>query len=413
MDQSFDIDPIVTKYIRNEELTPGEAALLRDWLARGKGRQELLDRLRNDPDWTKQNLIRMQDLPNDRIWARLVSRLRAEGYWRETDSLALPVVPRRTTGIRPWRFVAAASVIVLAAAGAFRALHNKTAPAVIATTSAHATEIQPGGDKATLTLADGKIISLDSSADGVLTSQGNTLVAKLNGHLAYNKAASEKPLAPTYNVLTTPRAGQFTLSLPDGTNVWLNNASSLRYPVWFTGAAREVELDGEAYFEVAKDAAHPFRVHIKDGVAGADGATVDVLGTSFNIMAYNDENSERATLVDGSIRFTHGNNSAVLKPAEQSILTAHGDLKTLRNVDVDEITAWKNGYFHFAHTNLQSTMRQLARWYDVTVVYEGDIAPQEFEGKIERTMTLNKVLKGMEGEHLHFKLEGNKVTVTP
>jgi ferric-dicitrate binding protein FerR (iron transport regulator) len=274
-------------------------------------------------------------------------------------------------------------------------------------------DVQPGGNKAILTLADGHTIDLDSSANGVLASQGNTFVAKLDGQLAYNKAASEAPATPTYNLLTTPRAGQFTLILPDGSHVWLNNASSLRYPVWFTGNTREVELTGEAYFEVAKDAAHPFRVHIHNSLAGADGGTIEVLGTSFNIMAYSDETAERATLVDGSIRYSHGNNSALLKPAEQSVLDARGDLKTVHHVNVDEITAWKNGYFHFDHSSLESTMRQLARWYDITVEYQGTIPPQEFMGKIQRNMSLSTVLKGLEGENIHFKLVGKKVMVTP
>jgi transmembrane sensor len=275
-------------------------------------------------------------------------------------------------------------------------------------------DVQPGGNKATLTLADGQVINLDSAADGVLGSQGNTYVAKADGKLAYNIAASEKPITPTFNVLTTPRAGQFTLSLPDGTHVWLNNASSIRYPVWFTGATREVELTGEAYFEVAKDAIHPFRVKIRNSAAGADGGIVEVLGTSFNVMAYADENAERATLVDGSIRYVNGGSSTVLKPSDESVFSAKGSsLQTLHQVNVDEITAWKNGFFHFDHADLESTMRQFARWYDITVVYEGTIPPQEFMGKIPRSMLLAAVLKGLEGEHVHFRLEGKQVTVTP
>ena len=413
MDQSLDIDPIVNKYVRDEQLTPEEAAILLEWVTRAEGRQELLDRLRNDPEWTKQNLVKIEELSDDLIWTRLVNRLQAEGYWRESDTLALPVIPSPRTSYRLWPYVAAASVVIVAAGVIFWTLRNKTAPAVVAVASKSTIEIQPGGDKATLTLADGRTINLDSSANGVLASQGNTLVAKLDGQLAYNKAASDKPLAPTYNILATPRAGQFKLSLPDGTNVWLNNASSLRYPVWFTGPTREVELSGEAYFEVAKDARHPFKVHIKNSAAGPDGGTVDVLGTSFNIMAYSDENAEYATLIDGSIRYSHASNSTVLKPAEQSALTENGEFRTVHNVNVDEITAWKNGYFHFDHSSLKSTMRQLARWYDVTVVYQGNIPPQEFQGKIQRTITLNKVLKALEGEHIHFALEGDTVTVAP
>ncbi|HWB94247.1 MAG TPA: FecR domain-containing protein [Puia sp.] len=403
MDQPFEIDPIVTKYIREENLTPEEQVILRDWISRGTGRQEMLDKLRLDPTWTKQNLARIEDLPTDRVWNKLESRLQGEGYWLEN---APPI--RRSW----WRYAAAAS-IVIAGITLWSLYRPKTkTPAVAVTTLIN--DVQPGGNKATLTLADGHTIDLDSSANGIVATQGNTLVAKLDGKLAYNKAASEAPSTPAYNVLATPRAGQFTLSLPDGTRVWLNNASSLRYPVWFTGAAREVDLTGEAYFEVAKDAAHPFRVHIHNGPAGADGGAVDVLGTSFNIMAYSDENAERATLVSGSIRYSHGAATALLEPGEQSVLNARGDLKTLHGVNIDEITAWKNGFFHFDHSSLQSTMRQLARWYDITVEYRGAIPPVEFMGEIDRNLTLSAILHGIGAEqHIHFKVEGKKLIVMP
>jgi transmembrane sensor len=417
MDQPIEIDPIVTKYIREEYLTSEEETILREWVAQGPDRQQLLDRLRNDPAWTKENLVRIQDLPHDRIWTKLQTRLQAEGYWQDTPEITstIPLIPAvRSHRIHWGRLIVAASALVVTAGITLWSLkqHKTDSSSVVAATPV-INDVQPGGNKATLTLADGRTIDLDSSADGVLANQGNTYVAKADGKLAYNKAASEAPLSATYNVLTTPRAGQFTLVLPDGTHVWLNNASSLRYPVWFTGVTREVDLTGEAYFEVAKDAAHPFKVHIHNSPAGTDGGTIDVLGTSFNIMAYSDENAERATLVDGSIRYSHGGNGALLKPADQSVLDARGDLKTLHQVNVDEITAWKNGYFHFDHASLETTMRQLARWYDITVDYQGTMQPQEFMGKIQRNMPLSTVLKGLEGEHVHFKLEGKKVIVTP
>ena len=417
MDQPFEIDPIVTKYVREEPLTAEEEIILREWIAGGDGRAELLERLRNDPDWTKTNLIRIEELPHTRIWEKVESRLQAEGVWTSTEDAAsfeAPVVPmRRVSGIGWWRYAIGACLIVAVAGITYLIRSGHSSPAIVAAAPVAPADVQPGGNKATLTLADGRVINLDSTADGVLTSQGNTYVAKQDGKLAYNIAASEKPIVPTFNVLTTPRAGQFTLSLPDGTHVWLNNASSLRYPVWFTGDTREVELTGEAYFEVAKDATHPFRVHIRNSAAGADGGTIDVLGTSFNVMAYSDENAERATLVDGSIRYAHGSSNALLKPEDQSVFAQNGELKTLHHVNVDEITAWKNGYFHFDHASLETTMRQLARWYDVTVVYQSKIAPQEFVGKIQRSMTLAAVLKGLEGENVHFVLEGKQVTVTP
>jgi transmembrane sensor len=420
MDQPIDIDPIVTKYVREETLTPDEDTLLQAWVAGAPGRQKLLENLRNDPAWTKENLIRIEELPHERIWNKLETRLQSEGFWLSeseagSEAAVIPMNPvAKSSGFKWGRFAVAASVLAVVAGITLWSLKKQQPGSTNAVTvAAPASDVQPGGDKATLTLANGRTIDLDSSADGVLASQANTYVAKAAGKLAYNKAASETPTSPTYNLLATPRAGQFTLILPDGTHVWLNNASSLRYPVWFVGATREVELTGEAYFEVAKDAAHPFKVHIQNNLAGTDGGTIDVLGTSFNIMAYSDETAERATLVDGSIRYSHGSNSALLKPAEQSVLDARGDVKTLHQVNIDEITAWKNGYFHFDHSSLETTMRQLARWYDVNVEYQGTIQPQEFMGKIQRNMPLSNVLKGLESDQVHFKVEGKKVIVTP
>jgi transmembrane sensor len=418
MEQPIEIDPIVTKYIRGQRLTFEEEIILQNWIGQGEGRQELLDNLRNDPDWTKANLVRMEDMPHDRIWATLEARLQSEGFWQEGPQpiATLPTIPSaKSLRTHWWRYIVAASVLTVTTGIILWFVRHPKAEAPVATAVTPViNDVQPGGNKAMLTLADGRTIDLDSSANGILANQGNTYVAKQDGVLAYNKAASEAPTTATYNVLATPRAGQFNLVLPDGTRVWLNNASSLRYPVWFTGATREVDLTGEAYFEVAKDAAHPFRVHIHSGPAGADGGAVDVLGTSFNIMAYSDENAERATLIDGSIRYTHGARSALLKPDEQSVLDTRGDLKTFSHVNVDEIIAWKNGYFHFNHSSLQSTMRQLARWYDVTVEYRGEIPPQEFMGEIDRHLTLSAILHGIGADqHIHFKLKGKTLIVTP
>jgi len=417
MEQHFtDIDPIVTKYLREEALSPEEQAALDRWVSQGEGRSRMLEELKNDTN-SKANLVHMEQISNTRIWDMIVTKVQQDGYWREDEPVA--VAPASTLAPvirRPWRrLLAAASVVAVLATGALWALHRPAPPAAVATATpaAPASDVAPGGNRATLTLTDGRRIDLDSSAIGVLANQGNMKVSKLSdGQLAYNKASEEKPQnspASAFNVLSTPRAGQFSLTLPDGSRVWLNNASSIRYPIAFTGATREVELTGEGYFEVAKDAGHPFYVHTAGGPAGP--ATIEVLGTSFNIMAYTDENAERATLVDGSIRYIHGNNSTLLKPEEQSVLDANGNLKTIGHVNVDEITAWKNGYFHFDHASLETTMRQIARWYDISVEYQGTVPAQEFVGKIQRNMPLSSLLKGLSGEHVHFELQGRKLTV--
>jgi ferric-dicitrate binding protein FerR (iron transport regulator) len=412
MDQSQDIDRILLKYIREEELSMEETIFLQQWLRAGEGREAMIENIKNETDWMQEGLKKMQQTPQTRVWDIVSARLEEEGHW--TAATAAPVIPLTRPAKRWWRYLAAATVIFAVAGTTFWVLQDRSVTSTntpVQPQLANAKDAQPGSNRAVLTLANGKQIKLDSTANGVLASQGNMKVTKLaDGQLAYNKSSEEKPVASAFNVLSTPRAGQFSLTLPDGSHVWLNNASSLRYPVSFTGNSREVELTGEAYFEIAKDASHPFRVAVHRGTRTS---TVEVLGTSFNVMAYDDENAERTTLEEGSVRFVHDGASVLLKPEEQSVLDEHGGLKTLRNVNVAEITAWKNGYFHFDHSTLENTMRQLARWYDVDVEYAGNIPPQEFMGRIQRNLPLSAVLKGLENEHVHFTLEGRKLLAKP
>ena len=412
MDQSQDIDRILLKYIREEALSMEETIFLKQWLQAGEGREEMIENIKKETDWMQEGLKKMQQPPPSRVWDMVSARLEEEGHW--TAATAAPVIPLARPAKRGWRYLAAATVIFAVAGTTFWVLQDRPVTPVNSPAQsqlAKAPDAQPGSNRAVLTLANGKQINLDSTANGVLASQGNMKVTKLaDGQLAYNKASEEKPVASAFNVLSTPRAGQFSLTLPDGSQVWLNNASSLRYPVSFTGNSREVELTGEAYFEIAKDASHPFRVAVHRGTSVS---MVEVLGTSFNIMAYDDENAERTTLVEGSVRFVHQDVGILLQPEEQSVLDEKGGMKTLRQVNVSEITAWKNGYFHFDHASLESTMRQLARWYAVDVEYTGNVPPQEFMGKIQRNLPLSAVLKGLENEHVHFLLDGQKLIVKP
>jgi transmembrane sensor len=422
MEHSFDIDRIVIKYVREEALSPEENAFLQQWLQADPGREAMINDIRNQTDWMKDSLKQMQQTSNSRIWDQLSSRLEEEGSWKpEGAAVEVPVVPI-AAGRHWWRRVAAAVAVAAIAGGGYWAVKHGSrgtvVPEVQPQVAVRPTDALPGGNRATLTLSNGQQINLDNSGNGVVASQGNMNVTKLgDGQLAYNKASGEYnkasggvAAAALFNTLSTPRAGQFTLTLPDGSKVWLNNASSIRYPVAFTGASREVELTGEAYFEIAKDASHPFRV----AVHKADRtSTIEVLGTSFNIMAYDDEAAERTTLVEGSVRFINGSTTALLKPEEQSVLDEKGSLKTLDHVNIAEITAWKNGFFHFDHASLETTMRQLARWYDVDVKYEGNIPDQQFMGKIQRNLPLSAVLKGLENEHVHFQLDGRQLVVKP
>lgn len=413
MEYNFEHNEIVLKYLRQEKLTPEEAVELDRLLSNPSTREDIIRQF-NENDAVRKQLSRWSAINSDAAWETLVHRLGEDGVWPDDHAYAGAAVTRmRRRRYRRYIYPFAATLAL--AIGGWWVWHQRhhTAPVVASAPAVVAPAGTPGGNKAILTLADGRQVNLDESANGAVADQGNVQVSKVSGgQLAYS-ALAERPAVAVYNTLTTPRAGQFAVTLPDGTKVWLNNASSLRYPVYFVGNTREVELTGEAYFEVAKHSDRPFLVKIRNSSAGEDGGTVEVLGTSFNVMAYSDEEATRTTLVDGSVKFVRQGDSRQLRPGEQSVVRSAGAIKVLPHVNVEEITAWKNGYFHFDNTSLEETMRQLARWYDVEVEYKGSFGAQLFGGKIQRNLDLPEVLKGLEREGVHFKMEGRRLQVLP
>ncbi len=275
----------------------------------------------------------------------------------------------------------------------------------------------PGGNKAILTLADGREVVLDEAKNGELARVDKVNIHKAtDGLIVYETsyttdASADEETAPLYNMISTPRGGQYRVVLPDGTNVWLNSASSLRYPVSFRGDIRSVELTGEAYFEVNKhqsgDEAVPFMVKTRL-------QTVRVLGTRFNVNAYEDEPTVNTTLLEGSVRVARGSGELsdkglLLRPNHQAVLD--GNRMEVNEVDAEEMIAWKNGYFSFDHADIKIVMRQLSRWYDVEVVYEGDIPPGVFSGKVYRNMNLSAVMEVLAFSRVNFRIEGKKITV--
>lgn len=303
-------------------------------------------------------------------------------------------------------YAVAATLLALLATGILYFTHNnKPAYAPIATATTHS--VSPGGNKAILTLADGSQIPLDSADNGAIAHQGNVQVIKLNnGQLSYKADHTSNTPGNElhYNSLMTPRGGQFMIILPDGSKVWLNAATSLRYPTAFSGNSREVQLTGEAYFEIAPNARMPFIVKVSN-------MEVKVLGTHFNIMSYPDENNIQTTLLEGAVQVQHNATALRLHPGQQAYLQGN-NMTVKKNVDVDEIVAWKNGYFHFNHESLPGVMRQISRWYDVEVIYETDIPEREFGGKIERNSSLNDVLKILELSNVHYKIKDRKIIIT-
>jgi hypothetical protein len=273
-------------------------------------------------------------------------------------------------------------------------------------------DVAPGGNKAILTLGNGEKIILDSAKNGALASQGNTRILKLaNGQLSYNSLndSSDRPGMPTqiiYNTLTTPRGGQYQLVLPDGSKVWLDASSSIIYPTDFAGTERKVKMTGQAYFEVAKNEKLPFIVQRGE-------MSIQVLGTHFNVNAYEDDSTVNTTLLEGTVRVSKGAVRTILAPGQQIQITKNGDFKLVRNADTEEAIAWKNGFFSFKRSDLKTVMRQLSRWYDVEVIYEGNIPPQKFGGKMGRDLNLSEILEGLEKSLVHFRIEGKKLIVMP
>ena len=275
-------------------------------------------------------------------------------------------------------------------------------------------DIAPGGNKAILTLADGRKISLTDATNGALAEQSGIRITKTgDGQLVYEVrhlegGRTERSLPAvemTYNTIETPRGGQYQVILPDGTKVWLNAASSLKYPISFASLKeRRVELNGEAYFEVAKDKSHPFVVNtVKQ--------EIEVLGTHFNVNSYADEGLTKTTLLEGSVKVSAPFSTSSLEragvrlqPGQQSVLTGNGI--SVSEVNTEEAMAWKNGYFMFESENIKSIMRKIERWYDVEVVYNGEMPTDRFGGTVSRFGNVSQVLKKLElTNRVHFKIE--------
>ena len=307
---------------------------------------------------------------------------------------------------KKWFYGIAASIILLIAAfGIYKIINNKQSKqASIAKNDQ--TGIQPGGNKATLTLSNGSVIDLISAPNGLIKGDNGTIIDKSkDGEILYKDSGISNSAA-SYNILTTPKGGQYKVQLPDGSQVWLNAASSLKYPTAFATSERIVELKGEGYFEIAKDKTKPFKVKL------ADGNEVKVLGTHFNIMAYENEKSKDVTLLEGRVEITKGDNEQRLTPGQQGRITS-SKIILVNSVDTDQVIGWKNGQFIFQDADIQSIMRQVARWYDVDIKYETSNT-QHFNATISRKEPVLRLLHILEETgQIHFKTENKTIYVLP
>ncbi len=313
-----------------------------------------------------------------------------------------PKVPVRKLKSR-W-LQAAAMILVLGITVTFYLVQNQKKNEIIV--AATENDILPGIEGAILTLSDGRRIVLDSLSNGVVSTDHGAAVQLHNGELVYDDDTEVDE--PVYNTLSTPRGQQFNLQLPDGSKVWLNAASSIRYPIVFNSAHREVHITGEAYFEVNKVAGKRFIVHL------ADKSSIEVLGTHFNVNLYADEDIIKTTLLEGRIKVRHGKETSLLQPGEQAGFNAitsetresnRNAISISKNVNISQVMAWKDGVFDLNGVPFAELMRQVSRWYNIDVEYENGIPEVEFRGKMGRDVNLSRLLYFLEGTGIKFRLE--------
>lgn len=370
---------LIEKY-RSGNCTPKEKALLESWYIKQAAG--------NKVNLSEQELNEALD----EIWNTLPVHVQERFF--------IPIVRRMYTV----RFAAAASVLVLLSFGTYYFFRSRIADQIAQNNK----NILPGSNKAILTLSNGQQIILTNAKNGQLGTQGGTAINKTaDGKVVYNTATSTAA-AIVYNTLSTPRGGQYHLTLADGTDVWLNAASSIRYPVAFTGKERKVEVTGEAYFEVVHNDKMPFRVSVNN-------QTIEDIGTHFDVDAYTDEPLMATTLLEGSVRVANDSKSVTLIPGEQAQVkqgVANANIMILDHVDTDDVIAWKNGLFQFNKASIETVMRQVSRWYNVDISYaDNKIPANTFTGNISRSSNISQLLDILSYAGVHFKIEKNKITV--
>lgn len=414
MAASADIVQLIYKYIRND-LSVAEEARLNNWL------QESVTNRRFFDEVTAPGYLFAEAMAREQV----DKQLNVDDAWRRLSTVGLPTTeihhiepsqPARLIRLRIVKYVVAASVTLLVISGAYLLLRPRAKQDITetnTTTQPQSHDVAPNTKAPTLTLADGTVVLLDSTQQGTLAIQGNTNVIKnANGQIVYTPAANAGG-AMLYNTMTVPKGGNVvSLALADGSKVWLNAASSIRYPAAFSGTERKVEITGEAYFEVTHNATMPFKV-------SRGNVDVEVLGTHFNVNAFPEEKEIKVTLLEGKVKVVNrqlaiGNKaSVVITPGKQAVLTADSQF-TIADADVEQVMAWKNGLFMFNNTGIENIMQQIERWYDVTVYYEGDLKRWTFNGQISRYSNVSKVLEMMEATGtIHFRVEDRKIYVMP
>ncbi len=383
-------EELIRKYLAGTATPEEEALVGKDWYIAASQEQ---------PDMTGAPAY-----PN--IEAEMLESLRAE----QMGQPELPKIGQTKSPVRLWPRIAAAAavILILSVGGFFLSRKSPTQAIVQQQQQSLENDILPAGTRATLTLLDGKTVLLDSAGRDALARQGNVTISSLNGELLYGAAQASPPATPGiigFNTLTTRPGEHYSLQLPDGTKAWLNAGSSVTYPVVFNDNERKVKATGEVYFEIVHNAKRPFRIEVKDQL-------VEDIGTHLNINAYDDESTINTTLLEGSIKVIKGSASAILTPDQQATIRPDDNSFQIQKVDADQATAWKKGYFYFDEADIQTMMRQLARWYNVQVIYKGEISKRTFKGKVYRNIKASEALQILTYFGAHFQIDGKTITVT-
>lgn len=402
-EKSKAIADLVQKHL-NDELNDQDKQELDNWLQESEENRLFFDHLTDEKSLAAT--LSEYEVSKDIIYGKIKKAIPLDGEKRKRYTAIAWLNPRRITAV-------AASVLIISGALVWWSIVNRNEPGTgTAAVPESQRDRQPAFEGAILKLADGQEIILDDAKDGNVAKEGNTQITKQGGLLSYNSSdPSNKVL---YNTLSTPKGRVYKLSLPDGSKAWLNAASSIRFPAAFSGDVRQVEVSGEVYFEVKQDKEMPFHVKVDQFT------TIDVLGTEFNVNAYDNEKVLRTTLLTGSIRVQNKEqeqkgSSVLLKPGQQAQWKNVETVQTItvvQQVDIEKVTGWKDGYFSFDDLTLEELMREVERWYDVEVVYEKGIPAKAFFGKVSRNLSLLDFMDGLKDWGVRFRLEGRKLIIT-
>lgn len=400
LDNANDIALLLWKHL-NRELSSEEQIALDNWSGRSAANETLLRELDDSPGLQAE----LKEFDQMMEW-----------FGRSMDVKFEKTLPVKVIEISQGQFpkrpffgwVAAASIFLVASVSAYllffnnRKISSETLPVV------KTEDVQPGGFKATLRLANGAIVNLEAAKNGELTKEGNTSIFNKDGQLVYTSNGQISNTETLHNILSTGRGETYPITLSDGSKVYLNNETELRFPVRFSGSNRIVELKGgQAFFEVAHNPGKPFKVIL-------NGAEVEVLGTQFAVQNFPGSQIE-TSLLTGKVKVRAAKSGEkVLIPGQQANVDDKGNISIVNNADVEGSIAWVRGYFHFEEANMESVLQQLARWYDVEVTFHGQISNEKIKGDIQRSLPLSKVLSYLEPiGNVKLKLEGKRIIVNP